>query len=163
MLVGTLGAQLISLGVMLLLVRLYSPEELGSFNVWISFATIMAVLVTGRYELALFSGDTKDDSKSIIKLVLLITVALSILATFLIAVVSSFVEEIPPIVKSYSLVLAFVVFGMGANKALLSLLAFQQAFNKLGVARIALAGAVAVAQVVAGYFALGVKIGRAHV
>ncbi|WP_225613365.1 oligosaccharide flippase family protein [Pseudomonas sp. Pdm06] len=156
-LVGTLGAQLISLGVMLLLVRLYSPEELGSFNVWLSFATIMAVLVTGRYELALFSGDTNDDSKSIIKLVLLITVALSILATFLIAVASSFVEEIPPIVKSYSLVLAFVVFGMGANKGLLSLLAFQQAFNKLGVARIALAGAVAVAQVVAGYFALGVS------
>lgn len=156
-LVGTLGAQLISLGVMLLLVRLYSPEELGSFNVWLSFATIMAVLVTARYELALFSGDTNDDSKSIIKLVLLISVALSILATLVIVVASSFIEEVPPIVKNYSVVLAFVVFGMGANKALLSLLAFQQAFNRLGVARIALAGAIAMAQVLAGYFALGVS------
>ena len=55
-LLGTMGAQLISLGVMLLLVRLYTPAELGLYNVWFSFATIMAVVVTGRYELALFSG-----------------------------------------------------------------------------------------------------------
>lgn len=157
MLVGTLGAQAISLGVMLLLVRLYSPGELGSFNVWLSFATIMAVIVTGRYELALFSGDANDDSKSIIKLVLLVTIGLSILTTFIVSIASLFVEQIPPIVKSYSFVLAFVVFGMGINKALLSLLAFQQAFSKLGVARVALASAVAVAQVLAGYFALGVS------
>ncbi|WP_411386855.1 oligosaccharide flippase family protein [Pseudomonas sp. MPB03] len=156
-LIGTLGAQVISLGVMLLLVRLYSPGELGSFNVWLSFATIMAVVVTGRYELALFSGNTNDDSKPIIKLVLLITVALSIIATVLVAIASSFFEQVPSIVKSYSFVLAFVVFGMGANKGLLSLLAFQQAFNKLGIARVALAGAIAVAQVLAGYFALGVS------
>lgn len=156
-LIGTLGAQVISLGVMLLLVRLYSPGELGSFNVWLSFATIMAVVVTGRYELALFSGNTNDDSKPIIKLVLLITVVLSIIATVLVAIASSFFEQVPSIVKSYSFVLAFVVFGMGANKGLLSLLAFQQAFNKLGIARVALAGAIAVAQVLAGYFALGVS------
>jgi len=156
-LIGTLGAQVISLGVMLLLVRLYSPGELGSFNVWLSFATIMAVVVTGRYELALFSGNMNDDSKPIIKLVLLITVALSIIATVLVAIASSFFEQVPSIVKSYSFVLAFVVFGMGANKGLLSLLAFQQAFNKLGIARVALAGAIAVAQVLAGYFALGVS------
>lgn len=156
-LIGTLGAQVISLGVMLLLVRLYSPGELGSFNVWLSFATIMAVVVTGRYELALFSGNTNDDSKPIIKLVLLITVVLSIIATVLVAIASSFFEQVPSIVKSYSFVLAFVVFGMGANKGLLSLLAFQQAFNKLGIARVALAGAIAVAQVLAGYFALGIS------
>ncbi|WP_434563078.1 oligosaccharide flippase family protein [Pseudomonas sp. R1-6] len=156
-LIGTSGAQLISLGVMLILVRLYSPEELGAFNVWLSFATIMAVLVTGRYELALFSGEANDDSKSIVKLVLLTSIALSILGTLSIAIASSFFEQIPPIVKSCSLVMAIVVFGMGVNKALLSLLVFQQAFNKLGVARIALAAAIAVAQVLAGYFALGVS------
>lgn len=54
-LVGTLGAQLITIGVTLLLVRLYSPAEMGAFSVWLSFATIFAVVVTGRYELAIFS------------------------------------------------------------------------------------------------------------
>lgn len=53
-LVGTLGAQLITIGVTLLLVRLYSPAEMGAFSVWLSFATIFAVVVTGRYELAIF-------------------------------------------------------------------------------------------------------------
>jgi O-antigen/teichoic acid export membrane protein len=154
-LIGALGAQVISLSVMLLLVRLYSPAEMGDFNVWLSCATIMAVLVTGRYELSLFSGGADDDSKSIIKLVLILVSVLSILAALVVAVASLFVEQIPPVVKSYSLVLAFVVFGMGVNKTLLSLLAFQQAFNKLGIARVTLAAAVAMAQVAAGYFALG--------
>lgn len=40
-LVGTLGAQLITIGVTLLLVRLYSPAEMGAFSVWLSFATIL--------------------------------------------------------------------------------------------------------------------------
>lgn len=156
-LVGTLGAQLISLSVMLLLVRLYTPDELGFFNVWLSFATIMAVLVTARYELALFSGEKNDDSKSLVKLILLIAVFLSIVSTLCIVLFGVFIEQIPTIVRSYSVGLAFVVFGMGINKTALSVLALQQEFNKLGVARILLAIGVALAQVIAGYFALGVS------
>lgn len=155
-LVGTLGGQLISLSVMLVLVRLYSPGDLGLFNVWLSFATIMAVLATGRYELALFSGDATNDSKAIIKLVLLVAVVLAITGTLILTIASFFIEQIPPVVKSYSLGLAFVVFGMGVNKGILSLLALQQAFNKLGIARVVLAASIAVAQVLAGYLALGV-------
>lgn len=156
-LIGTLGAQIISLAVMLVLVRLYSPAEIGDFNVWLSFATIMAVLCTGRYELALFSGGITDDSKSIIKLVFILISMISVVAALAVATASYFVDQVPAVVKSYALVLALVVFGMGANKTLLSLLAFQQAFNKIGIARVALAAAVAIAQVAAGYLALGLS------
>lgn len=61
-LVGTLGAQLITIGVTLLLVRLYSPAEMGAFSVWLSFATIFAVVVTGRYELAIFRLEKRANS-----------------------------------------------------------------------------------------------------
>lgn len=155
-LLGTLGAQLISLSVMLLVVRLYSPGDLGLFNVWLSFATIMAVLVTGRYELALFSGDSGGDSKAIVKLIILVTAVFSILATFVVVLASLFIEQVPSVVKAYPFGLVLIVFGMGVNKGVLSLLALQQAFNKLGVARVALAASIAVAQVLAGYMALGV-------
>ncbi|QGA52972.2 lipopolysaccharide biosynthesis protein [Pseudomonas brassicacearum] len=156
-LVGTLGAQLVSLSVMLLLVRLYTPDELGFFNVWLSFATIMAVLVTARYELALFSGEKNDDSKALVKLILLIAIFLSIVSTLCLVLFGVFIEQVPSVVRSYSVGLAFVIFGMGINKAALSVLALQQEFNKLGVARILLAIAIALAQVIAGYFALGVS------
>lgn len=156
-LVGTLGAQLVSLSVMLLLVRLYTPDELGLFNVWLSFATIMAVLVTARYELSLFSGEKNDDSRAIVKLILLISIVLSVVSTLCLVLFGVFIEQIPSVVRSYSVGLAFVVFGMGINKAALSVLALQQEFNKLGVARILLAIAIALAQVIAGYFALGVS------
>ncbi|WLI38567.1 hypothetical protein PSH74_20395 [Pseudomonas hefeiensis] len=117
----------------------------------------MAVLVTARYELSLFSGEKNDDSRAIVKLILLIAIVLSVVSTLCLVLFGVLIEQIPSVVRSYSVGLAFVIFGMGINKAALSVLALQQEFNKLGVARILLAIAIALAQVIAGYFALGVS------
>lgn len=155
-LLGTMGAQMISLGVMLILVRLYSPEDIGAFSVWLSMGTIIAVVVTGRYEMALFSGESAEDTPAIVKLVLQLALLLSVLVTGIVFLSALFIEHVPLIIKDYGFALAAVVFGMGINKVVLSLLTLQQAFNKLGIARIALAGSVAIAQVLAGWLAIGV-------
>ncbi|MEF9898233.1 MAG: oligosaccharide flippase family protein [Pseudomonas sp.] len=155
-LLGTMGAQLISLAVMLLLVRLYSPQDIGSFSVWLSIATIIAVLVTGRYEMALFSGESLEDTPAIIKLVLQLTFFLSLLVSGMVFVSAFYIERVPVIVRDFGFALAAVVFGMGINKVVISLLTLQQSFNKLGIARVALAGSVAIAQVLAGWMSIGV-------
>lgn len=153
---GTMGAQLISLGVMLLLVRLYSPEHIGAFSVWMSIAAIIAVVVTGRYEMALFSGDSAEDAPAIVKLVLQVILVLSLLVACVVSLAAVFLDWAPLVIKDYGFALAAVIFGMGINKVVLSLLTLQQAFSRLGIARIALAGCVAIAQVVAGWLAIGV-------
>lgn len=155
-LLGTMGAQMISLGVMLVLVRLYSPEDIGSFSVWLSIATIIAVVVTGRYEMALFSGESAEDTPAIVKLVLQLTLLLSLFVSGMVAFSALLIDQVPLIIKEYGVALAAVVLGMGINKVVLSLLTLQQAFNKLGIARVALAGCIAIAQVVAGWLAIGV-------
>ncbi|MFV0924869.1 oligosaccharide flippase family protein [Pseudomonas palmensis] len=156
-LLGTMGAQLISLGVMLALVRLYSPEDIGTFSVWLSIATIIAVVVTGRYEMALFSGDRSDDTSAIVKLILQITMLLAVVVTCAVLLATLLFDQVPAVTREYGLALVLVVFGMGINKGVLSLLTLQQAFNRLGFARIALAACVALAQVVAGVMALGMS------
>lgn len=156
-LVGTLGAQLITIGVTLLLVRLYSPAEMGDYSAWLSFATIFAVMVTGRYELAIFATKVENDFHAVIKLVLLLTLSISILVAGGLVLAVPFMDALPAVVGDYWLALAVVSLGLGANKLVLSLLTFQQSFNRLGGARISLAGCIAVAQVSAAYLLGGVS------
>ena len=147
---------MISLGVMLILVRLYSPEDIGSFSVWLSIGTIITVVVTGRYEMALFSGESAEDTPAIVKLVLQLTLLLSLFVSGTVALSALFIDQVPLVIKEYGVALAAVVLGMGINKVVLSLLTLQQAFNKLGIARVVLAGCIAIAQVLAGWMAVGV-------
>lgn len=156
-LVGTFGAQLITIGVTLLLVRLYSPAEMGDFSAWLSFATIFAVLVTGRYELAIFATKAESDFHAVIKLVLLLTLSISILVAGGLVLAAPFMDALPAVVGDYWLALAIVSLGLGANKLVMSLLTFQQFFNRLGGARISLAACIAVAQVSAAYLLGGVS------
>lgn len=156
-LVGTLGAQLITIGVTLLLVRLYSPAEMGDFSAWLSFATIFAVMVTGRYELAIFATKAENDIHAVIKLVLLLTLSITILVAGGLVLAAPFMDALPAVVGDYWLALAIVSLGLGANKLVLSLLTFQQSFNRLGGARISLAACIAVAQVSAAYLLGGVS------
>jgi O-antigen/teichoic acid export membrane protein len=154
---GTLGSQAISLGVMLLIVRLYTPAEVGMYNVWLSFATILTVVVTGRYELALFSTSRTAESYSIVKLALLLTVFLSVICTLGVGVAATYIGGVPSVVGEYWLVLAFAIFAMGVNKVILAVLSFKQAFKKMGLAKIWMSASIALAQVLAGYFALGIE------
>lgn len=156
-LLGTLGAQLITIGVTFMLVRLYSPAEMGAFSVWLSFATIFSVVVTGRYELAFFSTAEPAEFHAVLKLVLqLILLISTVVAVF--AVLAGWVwDVVPSVVGNYWFALALVSLGLGANKLLVSLLTYQQSFNRLGIARISLAACIAIAQVSAAYLAGGVS------
>lgn len=154
-LLGTLGAQLITIGVMLLLVRLYAPAEIGGFSVWLSAATIISVLLTGRYELALFSTHQREELHAVIKLVIVLVVILSIAVAGLLLVLPYITSRLPSEITHYWLALVAVAAGLGINKLLLSVLTYQQAFNKLGFARISLAACIAVSQVAAAYLLQG--------
>ncbi|BBH47478.1 lipopolysaccharide biosynthesis protein [Pseudomonas sp. KU43P] len=156
-LVGTLGAQLITIGVTFLLVRLYSPAEMGAFSVWLSFATIFSVVVTGRYELAIFSTAEPAEFHAVLKLVLQLILLISTLVAVFAVLAGRVWSIVPEVVGSYWFALALVSLGLGANKLVVSLLTYQQSFNRLGIARISLAACIAIAQVSAAYFAGGVS------
>ncbi|WP_336331860.1 lipopolysaccharide biosynthesis protein [Pseudomonas putida] len=156
-LVGTLGAQLITIGVTLVLVRLYSPGEMGAFSVWLSFATIFAVVVTGRYELAIFSATERSEFHSVLKLVLLLILLSSAVVAAISATVRFVWPALPEVVGDYWVALALVSLGLGVNKLILSLLTYQQFFTRLGIARVSLAACIAIGQVSAAYLVNGVS------
>ena len=70
LLTGTGLAQLIALAVSPLLARLYTPENFGVFALYLSAVALLAILATGRYELAIVLPNDDDDARHLFALAL---------------------------------------------------------------------------------------------
>lgn len=75
---GTGLAQLVPILISPILTRLYSPEDFGLIALYLSIVSIMTVLSTGRYEMAIMLPDKDDDVKGILKLIFNLTLCMSL-------------------------------------------------------------------------------------
>jgi O-antigen/teichoic acid export membrane protein len=75
---GTTIAQAIPIAISPILTRVYSPQDFGLFALYMSVVSIMSVVVTGRYELAIMLPKKEEDAKSILHISLLITLLISV-------------------------------------------------------------------------------------
>lgn len=62
---GTAVAQVIPVAVSPILTRMYSPEEFGLFALYLAITALAAVMVTGRYELAIVLPEKDEDAFSL--------------------------------------------------------------------------------------------------
>jgi O-antigen/teichoic acid export membrane protein len=67
---GTSIAQVFPIVISPLLTRIYTPEDFGVFGVFLSLTSILGVISTGRYEMAIIVSKNKNELKSLIKGVL---------------------------------------------------------------------------------------------
>lgn len=81
---GTTLAQAIPVAVSPILTRLYSPDEFGVFALYLAIVSILAVLATGRYELAIMVPKKDRDAAAIVVLAFLISLMVSV-CLFLVA------------------------------------------------------------------------------
>jgi len=79
---GTSIAQAIPLAISPILTRIYTPKDFGVFALYISIASIISVVATGRYELAIMLPKKDDDAINLVVLSILIACCISIV-TFL--------------------------------------------------------------------------------
>jgi len=77
---GTTIAQAIPIAISPILTRIYTPEDFGVFALYMAIASIIAVVATGRYELAIMLPKKDEDAINI--------VALSIIISFFVSLVS---------------------------------------------------------------------------
>lgn len=77
---GTTIAQAMPIAISPILTRIYTPEDFGIFALYISMASILSVIATGRYELAIMLPKKDEDAINI--------VALSIIISFFISLIS---------------------------------------------------------------------------
>ncbi|WP_168800724.1 lipopolysaccharide biosynthesis protein [Psychroserpens sp. NJDZ02] len=74
---GTALAQAIPVLISPILTRIYSPSEIGVYTIFFATVNILAILSTGRLELAILIPKHKKDSYSILKLSLAFSVIIS--------------------------------------------------------------------------------------
>ncbi|SDM56480.1 oligosaccharide flippase family protein [Sediminibacillus halophilus] len=79
LLVGTGTAQAIPVLASLILTRLYTPEEYGLFAVFTSIVTMLATVVTLRYELAILVPKKEQDAINITVLSIISTIIISVI------------------------------------------------------------------------------------
>lgn len=76
---GTAIAQILPVAITPLLTRIYSPNEFGIFALYTSIVTILYVLSTGRYELAIIIPKSDKEAINIAGLAAIINVCISVL------------------------------------------------------------------------------------
>jgi O-antigen/teichoic acid export membrane protein len=81
---GTTIAQAIPIAISPILTRIYTPEDFGVFALYISIASIIAVIATGRYELAIMLPKKDEDAVNIVVLSIIITFFVSFVALLLV-------------------------------------------------------------------------------
>ncbi len=77
---GTTIAQAIPIAISPVLTRIYTPEDFGMFALYMSVASIISVIATGRYEMAIMLPKEDEDAVNI--------VALSIIISFFVSFIS---------------------------------------------------------------------------
>jgi len=80
---GTTIAQAIPIAISPILTRIYTPEDFGVFALYMGIASILSVVATGRYEMAIMLPKKDSDAINI--------VALSIIISFFVSFISFFI------------------------------------------------------------------------
>ncbi len=81
---GTTIAQAIPIAISPILTRIYTPEDFGVFALYMSIASILSVLATGRYELAIMLPKKDEDAANIVALSIIISFFVSFIAFFIV-------------------------------------------------------------------------------
>lgn len=83
---GNTLAQLITILSSLILTRLYGPEEFGDFAIFMSIISILTVIITMRYEVAIIAPKNDADAASLLFLSVYISIFISFI-TFIILLI----------------------------------------------------------------------------
>ena len=86
LLIGTSVAQAIPIAISPILTRIYSPEDFGVFTFFFSISSLIGVIATARYEMAIMIPKEKDDAVNILAFSSFIALALGVI-TFLFSII----------------------------------------------------------------------------
>ena len=76
---GSAFAQAISMGLSVILARIFSPADFGSYALYLVIPATVGVVATGRYEMAIPLPEADEDARTLLMLALGIPTVVSVL------------------------------------------------------------------------------------
>ncbi|MCT7597600.1 lipopolysaccharide biosynthesis protein [Aliarcobacter butzleri] len=152
---GTTMAQAIPIAISPILTRIYTPEDFGIFAIYLAITSIIAVIATGRYEMAIMLPKEEKDVKSILKLIIIL-LSIITFATFLIVLI--FNDEITNLfenkeISNWLYFLPVSVFLVGIYQVYNYLLIREKNFKRLSTNKIIVSTTNASTQLGYGFIA----------
>lgn len=149
---GTIAAQAIPVAAAPVLTRLFSPEDFGIFALYVSIASIVSVIATGRYELAIMLPADEKDAVTLTGLSMMTAILVSLLVLVSVSVFGATVAiSIGHSEIVYWLYLIpLSVFFAGAYQSLNTWYNRQQQYRKMAIAKTTQSFAASMIQIVTG-------------
>ena len=154
---GTIVAQAIPIAIAPILTRLYAPEDFGVFALFMSIVSVIGVVATARYELAVILPKEDEDAINIIALSLIISFIISLLTLL---IVFFFNEPISKLLnnKGISRWLYFMplaIFLTGIYQVFNYWSSRKKKFVQNAVSRVSVSSSIAIGNLGMGYSLMG--------
>jgi len=149
---GTTIAQAIPIAISPILTRIYTPEDFGLFALYMATVSIISVIATGRYEMAIMLPREDEDVKSIVKLILIL---LSTVSAFVFLIVYTLNQEITALfenkeISNWLYFLPLSIFLVGLYQVFNYLLIRKKSFKRLAKNKVIVSSSNASAQLAIG-------------
>ena len=91
---GTTAGQVISILMVPVIARLYTPEQFGDFALFISIATVIAVISSARYELAIIPTKQDSNAFNLFIICIIFTLVSAFFSLIIILIFNNYIEFI---------------------------------------------------------------------
>lgn len=91
---GTTVAQAIPIAISPILTRMYTPEDFGMFALYMSIVSVLSVIATGRYELAIMLPKKDDDATNIAALSIVVTLCFSLITLLIVTLFNTHLTKL---------------------------------------------------------------------
>lgn len=149
---GTGLAQVIPVAISPILTRLYTPEDFGVFAFYVSLCAILAVIVTGKYELAVVVPKRSSESINLVALIILLSIFISLILLSLVFLwgkdLAMLLEH--PEIQSWLYLAPLSTMILGCYHALNFWANRRSRYKSMAVSRVVQSSAAGVSQLVAG-------------
>jgi len=154
---GTTIAQAIPIAISPILTRIYSPEDFGMFALYMSVASMISVVATGRYELAIMLPKRDEDAINIVALSILISFFVSFIALLIVFVFNAQITKLlgNPEISSWLYFIPISVLLTGVYQSFNYWSNRKKQYKRLATSRVIQSGTTATTNLAMGFGGFG--------
>jgi len=151
---GTTIAQAIPIAISPILTRIYTPEDFGMFALYMSVASILSVVATGRYELAIMLPKKDEDVINIVALSIFISFFVSFIALLIVSIFNAQITNLlgNPEISSWLYFIPISVFLTGMYQSFNYWSNRKKQYKRLATSRVIQSGTTATTNLSMGFF-----------
>ena len=151
---GTITAQAIPIAISPILTRMYTPEEFGLLALFLALFSILSIVATGRYELAIMAPESDDEAKNIVFLAIIVSTAIFFITIIPIWIFGSEIADSlgNSKIKNYLYFVPFTVLAFGIYRSIEYWLNRQKKYRSMAENKLLQTTSISTLQVIFGLF-----------